>query len=166
VLHELGADVNKGAQRGDSPVLVAAIGGQAECIWLLRELGADINSCNTVGLSPAYVAVEKGRVECIRLLHELGANIDACTPFDASPMSMAAEDDKADCVRLCIQLGASVRPLLDAAATAEGDADDANFWADAADAIAVVEAFPPRVMDIVEGVRTFLDVTALYTSPR
>jgi hypothetical protein len=103
---------------------------------VLHELGADVKQYTTKALTPVSFAALFGHAECIRVLHELGADINKRA--NNCPTIAAAGRGHQESLRMCTKL---VLPLL-----------------------CLSPELRPNIVPIVQGVCSFLDVTALNTS--
>jgi ankyrin repeat protein len=72
-----GADVNARDARGDTPLINAAMAGEAKIVRYLLDRGADVNlTAGKNGNSPLIQAVMSGKLEIVRMLVEAGADLD------------------------------------------------------------------------------------------
>lgn len=92
-------DVNKLNAQGESPLMLAAIKGQAD---LAAELIAKKADVNKTGWTPLHYAASAGQVEVITLLLENSAYIDAESPNRTTPLMMAARYGSIDSVKLLL----------------------------------------------------------------
>jgi ankyrin repeat protein len=61
-------------RRGETPLHLAAIHGNVECIKILTNQGVDVNNQNNINGSTAlHLAVINGHLDCVKLLLKLGA---------------------------------------------------------------------------------------------
>jgi hypothetical protein len=65
-----GADIDKAADDGATPLYVASQNGHVEVVRALVEGGADIDKAKDGGYTPLYIASEKGHVDVVRALME------------------------------------------------------------------------------------------------
>jgi ankyrin repeat protein len=79
LLLELGAVVNKGGQRGSTPLYCAAQNGHLEVVRFLVEYGADVDQANDNGQTPLMAASFKKNEKVFRCLIKHGANVQAST---------------------------------------------------------------------------------------
>lgn len=91
----------------ETPLMLAALKGQADVAAQLIELGADVNK---PGWTPLHYAATAGHVALIQLLLEHHAYIDAESPNGSTPLMMAAMYGTPSAVKLLLESGAD--PLL------------------------------------------------------
>jgi ankyrin repeat protein len=91
----------------ESPLMLAALKGEAEAASHLIELGADVNK---PGWTPLHYAATGGHLALIRLLLAHDAYIDAESPNGTTPLMMAAMYSTPSAVKLLLESGAD--PLL------------------------------------------------------
>ena len=72
-LGRLGADVNRAAKDGRTPVYMAADNGHTAAIEALGKLGADVNRADDMGWTPLARALENGHTDAADALRRLGA---------------------------------------------------------------------------------------------
>jgi cytohesin len=72
-LIEAGADVNKAADDGRTPLFMAARKGHEAVVRELIELGADINKAADNGVTPLVVAATKGHEKIVQILRDADA---------------------------------------------------------------------------------------------
>ena len=96
-------DANKLNAQGESPLMLAAIKGQADLAAKLIAKKADVNK---TGWTPLHYAASAGQVEIINLLLENSAYIDAESPNNTTPLMMAARYGSIDSVKLLLEQGA------------------------------------------------------------
>lgn len=125
----------------ESPLMLAALGGQLDIAKRLIDQGADVNK---TGWTPLHYAATRGHLDLMNLLLEKNAYIDAASPNGTTPLMMAAFYGTPSAVKLLLESGAD--PLLrnQKDLTAIDFAQRANR-ADSADIIAAfVRAKQPR----------------------
>ena len=91
LLLDTGADINKAADDGYTPLGVAASRGNKEIIKLLLANGADVNKAINNGATPLYIAAQEGKKEVAQLLLANGADVNKATNNGATPLYIAAE---------------------------------------------------------------------------
>ena len=84
MLLEQGADVDKAADDGTTPLIVASQNGQGyevsgkhhvHVVRILLKHGADVDKTADDGRTPLYIASQEGHVDVVRMLLEQGADI-------------------------------------------------------------------------------------------
>ena len=90
-------------QRGETPLMLAAINNQLELAELLIERGADVNR---KGWTPLHYAATRGHREMIRLLLDKNAYIDSEAENGTTPLMMAAYSAPPLAVKLLLEEGA------------------------------------------------------------
>jgi uncharacterized protein len=91
----------------ESPLMLAALGGQLDIAKRLIDLGADVNK---TGWTPLHYAATRGHLDLMNLLLEKNAYIDAASPNGTTPLMMAAFYGTPSAVKLLLEAGAD--PLL------------------------------------------------------
>jgi len=80
VLHEAGASLDERIFFGITPLMLAALGGDAQVVEWLINTGADVLAANEGGRTARMMADDKFYVDVINLLHEaeqqLGVSVD------------------------------------------------------------------------------------------
>lgn len=90
----------------ESPLMMAALGGQLEVCKKLIERGAAVNK---TGWTPLHYAATKGHVAIMRLLLEEHAFVDAESPNRTTPLMMAARYGDESAVQHLLAAGADAR---------------------------------------------------------
>jgi ankyrin repeat protein len=103
-----GGDVNKCGNDGQSPILMAALNGHAECLKLLLAAGGDVNKCDNNGSSPILMAALNGHAECLKLLLAAGGDVNKCDNNGSSPIYVAAQKGHAEFLKLLLAAGGDV----------------------------------------------------------
>jgi len=112
----LGADVDAGADKGDTALHVAAALGFVETLKTLVALGADIHAMSTEGALPLHSASFFGQAEAIKALVALGADKNAkCKPNGVTPLHNTACRNHVKALKVLVALGADIE-----ARTADG----------------------------------------------
>ena len=68
MLAERGANINKAANNGVTPLYVVSEQGHVEVVRVLIERGADINKAQNEGWTPLQIAISRNHTEIIQLL--------------------------------------------------------------------------------------------------
>ncbi|CAE7206410.1 ANKRD50 [Symbiodinium sp. KB8] len=102
-LVEKGADKDKAATDGVTPVLVAAYSGHVHVVRFLIEMGADKDKANSNGATPVFIASQNGHIDVLRLLIETGADMDKAKTAGATPVYIACERGHTDVVCLLVE---------------------------------------------------------------
>jgi uncharacterized protein len=100
-------DVEPRNKADESPLMLAALGGQLDIARRLIDLGADVNK---TGWTPLHYAATRGHLDLMNLLLEKNAYIDAASPNGTTPLMMAAFYGTPSAVKLLLEAGAD--PLL------------------------------------------------------
>jgi ankyrin repeat protein len=92
MVKELGADVNKADQEGNTPLYIAAKEDKLAIVQcLVKELSADVNQANDGGLTPSCVEAGKGDLTMMQcLVKELGTDVNKGNNGVITPLYMAA----------------------------------------------------------------------------
>ena len=110
LLIDSGAELNPADKLGRSPLFMAALAGQAECLALMIEAGADLEQVMTIhnpGATPLYAAALAGSVRCVTMLCDAGADVNAATADGATPMMVSCQTGHLDVSMLLSSYGAS-----------------------------------------------------------
>jgi ankyrin repeat protein len=99
---------NTSARGGQTPLMLASIGGHVEAIRLLIEKGANVEAADKSGMTPLILASFTGHVQAIRMLIEKGANLEAVDENCMTPLMYASVSGHADALRVLIENGANV----------------------------------------------------------
>ena len=98
--------LNRGFAQGESPLMMAAIKGQADIAEKLIARDADVNK---TGWTPLHYAASSGQLAIITMLIEKSAYIDAESPNGTTPLMMAAMYGTPAAVKLLLQEGADTQ---------------------------------------------------------
>jgi ankyrin repeat protein len=140
-LIEHGADVNRRAPNGSSPLHRAAQNGQSAVGEALVAKGADVNARDEDGATPLHRAVENwwGAEGIARAVVQAGASVHAFDRRGLSPLALAVEVSQEDAARWLLEQGADwdeKDPNNDEARSAREIAEqygiDPNEWPSAA----------------------------------
>jgi ankyrin repeat protein len=100
-------DVNAVNDKGESPLMLAAIKGQQDNINALLQRDAAVNK---TGWTPLHYATTSSQLTIMKQLLEQYAFIDAQSPNGTTPLMMAAMYGSSEAVKLLIDEGAD--PLM------------------------------------------------------
>lgn len=89
--------------KGESPLMMAALRGELELAKLLIGKGAHVNK---TGWTPLHYAATNGHLGVMRLLLDQYAYIDAESPNGTTPLMMAARYGTPEAVKLLLEEGA------------------------------------------------------------
>lgn len=95
-------------RRGETPLQVAAIKGDAARVQQLLSGGANPNVRDNAGWTPLHEASSQGALEVVRLLLGAGACVNASGPDGVTPLHDAVLSNVPDVVLLLRSAGASV----------------------------------------------------------
>lgn len=98
-------DVNALNSAGESPLMMAALKGDATGVKLLLDSGAKVNQ---PGWSALHYAATGPEPKVVQLLIERGAEVEAASPNGSTPLMMAAQYGSEDSVNLLLARGADV----------------------------------------------------------
>lgn len=91
---------------GNTPLLLAAIRGDAKVVEMLVARGAAVDAVNRTGGTPLSAAIVFGHWECFRLLLDRGAAIDYRDLEKKTPLHIAAEFDRTGMIEQLLERGA------------------------------------------------------------
>jgi ankyrin repeat protein len=104
-----GVDVDARSDRGETPLILAILGGHGAVAELLIEQGAAIDGRNAGGFTPLHAAAYAGDAAMAELLIAKGADIhDAKNKASVTPLFVAAEEDRRSVAELLLARGAAV----------------------------------------------------------
>lgn len=106
-LLKAGADINIKDDKGKTPLMHAALNGQAERIQLLLELGAETELKENNGLTALSQSFLLGHEACVKVLISAGADANAKDKCGLTPLIRAARDGKTEYTRLFVSSGSS-----------------------------------------------------------
>jgi uncharacterized protein len=118
--------------KDESPLMIAALRGQADLVKKLIARDADVNK---PGWTPLHYAATGGHVQVLQILLEEHAFIDAESPNKSTPLMMAAKYGSTAAVKLLLEAGADPRARNELGMTAVDFAQQADRK-DAAELIA------------------------------
>jgi len=81
-----GMDVNARSEQGDSPLVMAALGGQDEAVKFLVAKGANVNNRNNENATPMHGAAFFGRIGVVKLLVQYQAKVNARNHKGETPL--------------------------------------------------------------------------------
>ncbi len=81
------------AEFGGTPLLWAAVTGQAETIELLIRRGANVNTVSRDGGTALHASAFLGHVKAVEVLLKHGANVNAVNGSGSTPLDVATLDD-------------------------------------------------------------------------
>ena len=96
-------EVDAANEKGETPLMMAALRGQLELAQTLLARGAAVNR---EGWTPLHYAASGPEPQLVRLLLDRGAQIDAPSPNGTTPLMMAARYGAIDSADLLRQRGA------------------------------------------------------------
>ena len=122
---EKGAEVNRAAENGRTPLLIACYGGHVDVARLLLAHGAEVDRTDKYRVTPLHAACYNGHVDVARLLLDKGAEVDQAKGDAATPLFVACEHGHVDAARLLLERGAVCEH--DSSALCEGDAVEVRY---------------------------------------
>jgi len=107
---EAGADVNADLGRGVTPLMAAAMAGNAPPVAALLELGADVTLRTSAGDTALIAAARGESPEVVTLLLEAGSDPDATTDdrFGSTALQIAGGDGKLAVMEALLDGGADI----------------------------------------------------------
>ncbi len=110
MLLKAGANASAANQSGATPMLLAAINGNAAILKRLIQAGADPNAAiSETGDTPLMMAARTGTVDAVRVLLEHGANINTKETWGGTTALMWAVSERhPEVTRLLVERGADV----------------------------------------------------------
>ena len=88
---------------GNTPLLVAAIGGAEEAVRALLAEKANPNVANDARWTPVHYAAVANNAQMIQLLHECGGELHTTSLKENSPLSLAVMNDSEEAAALLMQ---------------------------------------------------------------
>ena len=109
-LIENGADINKGRNDNQTPLMVAAENGHVSVATFLIEHGADVDLQDNDGKTALHHAFHGSDVSCeiLSCLIGIGADVNARTNNTGTPLMIAAEKGHINAVTSLVECGANV----------------------------------------------------------
>ena len=127
MLLKLKVDANQVGVKGDRPLDISCLKGDAATTRVLLEFGANPNLRNQAGATPLHDAALNGNREVVELLLMKGADANAVAREDGStPLHYAASFGRLEAVALLVKYGADVTRKNAAGVTAVQLADRNN----------------------------------------
>ncbi|XP_076004430.1 ankyrin repeat domain-containing protein 12 isoform X2 [Genypterus blacodes] len=99
--------VNKRNERGETPLHMAAIRGDAKQVKELISLGADVNVKDFAGWTPLHEACNLGYYDVAKVLISAGAEVNTQGLDDDTPLHDASSSGHKDIVKLLLRHGGS-----------------------------------------------------------
>lgn len=101
LLIDKGAQVNTAEKKnGQSPLMMAAVQGDAEMLKLLLAAKADVNQQSTIGFTPLMYAILEGNRECVEILIKSGADVRHQSSNGTTPLQLAERLKKTEIAAL------------------------------------------------------------------
>ena len=94
-------------EEGDTPLHIAAVGGDDECVEALLQLDAPIMLKNAAGKTALHLALEGGRISILRIFIK-HVSVFATTEEGDTPLHIAAAGGHKQCVETLLQLDAPI----------------------------------------------------------
>jgi ankyrin repeat protein len=107
-LLEICPDINIKDNKGNTPLIIAAIWGKDKTIEALLKRQAEINIQNVNGDTALSLGAEEGHVKSIEILLQNGADLDIADKYGMTPLMWAAWSVRLECIKLLIKSGANV----------------------------------------------------------
>lgn len=102
-------DLESRGFNGNTPLLMAALEGNAMMVSRLIEAGASLYAINNDFNGVLFNACYADKPEVIRLLIEAGVDINDTNEEGTTALMYAASASRLDCVRMLISLGADTK---------------------------------------------------------
>jgi ankyrin len=103
-----GAKANVADRYGITPLLLAALNGNAAIVKKLLDAGADPNAVDSTGETILMTAARTGKAEALKLLIDRGANVNAIDPeYEQTALMLAVRENHTDAVKVLIERGAA-----------------------------------------------------------
>ena len=103
-----GASVHARDEWQDTPLMMAALHGRADCLQDLIERGADIEVRNENQSTALMCAAQNNHTECLRALLHAGAEVDAQAEGDVTALMIAATMGRVEAMHMLIEQGADI----------------------------------------------------------
>ncbi|CAN6361686.1 unnamed protein product [Urochloa humidicola] len=106
LVEESGLDVNGTDPDGETPVVIAATGGEVSVLRYLLDHGGDPVMPDRTGATPLHIAAENGHEEAVRLLLSRGVDVDPVNKRHITPLYMAAWKGHDQALKVLLEHGA------------------------------------------------------------
>jgi ankyrin repeat protein len=103
-----GANINSKNERGETPLICAALMGQRNAVRLLLDRGADVHEKNIDGHTALMESSMRGHLDIVRMLVERGARIDDRSLVGETALMLAAMMDATDEFMFLLDQGADI----------------------------------------------------------
>ncbi|ORX44833.1 ankyrin [Piromyces finnis] len=100
---ELGANVNKSNNKGDTALIIAAFKGQLDIVQTLLKHGANVNHCNKRHYTALIYASEKNHHKVVKELINYGAFVNQQENEGNTPLILASLFGCKDTIRILLQ---------------------------------------------------------------
>ncbi len=108
-LIDQGVAMDVPGDNGETPLILAILGGQPAVVDLLIERGADIRARNSGGFTALHAAAYVGDADTASKLLGTGANVnDQENKAGVTPLSVAAEQGHVEMTRVLVEHGADL----------------------------------------------------------
>ena len=118
VLIEKGAFIDVKDNKGNTPLLLAAMTGNIECLQLCLNKGANIENCDNLGAKAIHIAANYCQCNTLDILLSIGADIKSVDYNNKTALDYVAcydnDDDwktleaRIDCIVLLLKKGATI----------------------------------------------------------
>lgn len=95
-----------------TPLSIACLQADADCVALLAAAGADVNRTKQAGETPLMTASRNGNAEVVKVLLKHGAKVDATERKGQTALMWAAAEGNGQAVQVLIDAGAELRREL------------------------------------------------------
>lgn len=93
-----GVDVNMRDDKGKSPLIYAAIGNHAGCVYALKSYGCIMDLIDSDGMSAIHWAAFYGNTDCTKALLNCNASVKIKNKFGKTPVHLAICVESTDCL--------------------------------------------------------------------
>ena len=118
-----GTEIDLRNSAGETPLMMAALRGEAQAVKGLIEHGAAVQQ---PGWTPLHYAATGGNAEVVKLLLEHGAALEARSPNGSTPLMLAARYGSEEAVDVLLTAGAKREAKNDLGLNAAAFASDAG----------------------------------------